>query len=85
MMTIGISQSGLKPVPTPSSVTSGVAVLVRLGSRVGVGMLDKVGLGVGVGVTGVGVGVMVATPISLVWCQAERRWGISYRKREHEQ
>ena len=68
MMTIGISQSGLKPVPTPSSVTSGVAVLVGLGSCVEVGVLGNVGLGVGVGVTGMGVGVMVATPISLVWC-----------------
>ena len=55
MMTIGISQSGLKPVPTPSSVASGVAVLVGLNSRVGVGVLGKVGLGVGVGVIGVGV------------------------------
>ena len=63
MMTIGISQSGLKPVPTPSSVASGVAVLVGLGSSVGVGVLGNIGLGGGVGVTGVGVGVMVATPI----------------------
>mgnify|MGYP000848826342 FL=1 len=37
MMTIGISQSELKPVPTPISVASGVVVLVGLGSRVGVG------------------------------------------------
>jgi len=65
MMTIGISQSGLKPVPTPSSVASGVAVLVRLGSRVGVGVLGNVGLGVGVGVTGVGVGVTVAGGVTL--------------------
>ena len=66
MMTIGISQSGLKPVPpTPSSVASGVAVLVGLGSRVEVGVLSKVGLGVGVGVTGVGVGVMVAGGVTL--------------------
>jgi len=75
----------LKPVLTPWKVGSGVSVVVGLGSSVRVGVLDNVGLVVGVGVTGVGVGVMVATPISLVWCQVERRWGISYRRREQEQ
>ena len=65
MMTTGISHSGLKPVPTPNSVASGVAVLVGLGSKVDVGVLGKVGLGVGVGVTGVGVGVTVAGGVTL--------------------
>jgi hypothetical protein len=60
-------------------------MLVGLGSSVRVGVLGNVGLGVGVAVTGMGVGVMVATPISLVWCQAKRRWGISCREREQEQ
>ena len=65
MMTIGISQSGLKPTPAPNNVGSSVGVLVGLGSRVEVGVLSKVGLGVGVGVTGVGVGVMVAGGVTL--------------------
>ena len=65
MMTTGISQSGLKPVPIPNNVGSSVGVLVGLGRRVGVGVLGNVGLGVGIGVTGVGVGVMVAGGVTL--------------------
>jgi len=65
MMITGINQRGLNPEPSPRNVGACVGVLVGLGSRVGVGVLGRVGLGVGVGVTGVGVGVMVAGGVTL--------------------